>query len=298
MTATSTINDGSNKFLRVVIAPLYFTAVGVACVTHVMYQTTEIVQRRVRQISRRVEDRYVRYRERLEKKVRQSYDRGAFEKFPELPREIRLLVWRSTFPDPRIVELQEGHNPTGYFMGRYTKRSWVSPVSPPNTLWINHESRTETLRHYRLAFSRDGYPSRIWFDFDRDTVYFHQLPSRAWSLGPRDEFREVRRIAVQAVHAPLLVRYLRGKLGSCAELTLVLGCSQHNTPNYKTPLEVIAENDRLKILEDKQVGKQVYAEAMRRVGTEGVSNVLGLDAGEFRTGKVPEVKFAKRWSLS
>ncbi|PMD46027.1 hypothetical protein L207DRAFT_576908 [Hyaloscypha variabilis F] len=63
----------------------------------------------------------------------------SFTLFPKLPKEIHLNIWHNAFPPPRIVRLD---------------RKW-DRAKFPVTLWVNVESRAETLMHYRVALNQD-----------------------------------------------------------------------------------------------------------------------------------------------
>jgi hypothetical protein len=64
-----------------------------------------------------------------------------FALFPKLPRELRLKIWHHTFPNPRKVTV-------GNLMD-YQARSTI-----PISMWINAESRSETLKHYFMLDPR------------------------------------------------------------------------------------------------------------------------------------------------
>ena len=71
-----------------------------------------------------------------------------FQQFARLPIEIRLMVWRATFPKDKsnttlVFELEEGMR--ACMRDRHYK---CSPVS----LYINQESRNETLKYYRRFY--------------------------------------------------------------------------------------------------------------------------------------------------
>ncbi len=53
--------------------------------------------------------------------------------FPKLPFELRSRIWRYSFPPPRSIRLAADDK-----------------SEFPVTLWINYESRTETLKYYVL----------------------------------------------------------------------------------------------------------------------------------------------------
>lgn len=76
-----------------------------------------------------------------------------FTLFPDLPTELRLKIWFHTFPNARNA-----------YIGlpfRYEVQREIRPRNPapepvprpkllPISMWINKESRTETLRHYSI----------------------------------------------------------------------------------------------------------------------------------------------------
>jgi hypothetical protein len=66
-----------------------------------------------------------------------------FTLFPKLPVELRLKAWRYAFPPPRTLRIVQ------------IKQKLEFPV----TLWINSESRTETLKVYELVVHE--YPRRL-----------------------------------------------------------------------------------------------------------------------------------------
>lgn len=82
-----------------------------------------------------------------------------FTVFSDLPTEIRLKIWRLLFPPPRTVNFKCYHY-------RDRKRdgfisNWNNSTKILITLYINRESREETLRHYRIflrAARADGEP--------------------------------------------------------------------------------------------------------------------------------------------
>ncbi|KAL3417918.1 hypothetical protein PVAG01_10928 [Phlyctema vagabunda] len=89
----------------------------------------------------------------------------SFECFPALPLELRLKIWRHTFPAFRIVGISHqfaSHQFTG----------WRSPDASPITLQVNQESREETLKHYKLSFGTRLAPATIYFNSKLDSLRF------------------------------------------------------------------------------------------------------------------------------
>lgn len=78
--------------------------------------------------------------------------------FPQLPPEIRLYLWRLTFPPPRYVELSGAYfkavnelKPPSFSRREKRTLNLLKENFPPS-LSINQESRTETLYHYQIVF--------------------------------------------------------------------------------------------------------------------------------------------------
>jgi hypothetical protein len=98
-----------------------------------------------------------------------------FYKFSHLPKELRLKIWRFTFPASRTIRIFEGIELEKRFDPTLPIPWKWAPHSIPISLSINHEARTETLRTYKLAFATAGSPKKIYFDFDRDVLAFAEF---------------------------------------------------------------------------------------------------------------------------
>ena len=85
--------------------------------------------------------------ERLEERT------AKFTLFPELPIEIRLQVFRAMFPRPRHVCLDADFPWTFNYETPVQSQNRL-PLPP--TLFINQESRAETLKHYYVLFKQDS----------------------------------------------------------------------------------------------------------------------------------------------
>ena len=93
-----------------------------------------------------------------------------FPFFSKLPQELRMRIWEMTTEDGRIVAVR---SVTGDGL-----RSSVPPI-----LHVYSESRAGGLKQYALRFSAIKYPfsedtstipARVYFNFDRDTLYFRE----------------------------------------------------------------------------------------------------------------------------
>ena len=69
-----------------------------------------------------------------------------FDLFPKLPIELRLKIWKLSFPIGRHITFPF-LKPANYILPPFEDRSEF-----PVTLRINHESRTETLKNYSVVF--------------------------------------------------------------------------------------------------------------------------------------------------
>ncbi|KAI9650440.1 hypothetical protein NHQ30_000455 [Ciborinia camelliae] len=101
-----------------------------------------------------------------------------FHCFPLLVKELRLKIWQFAFPPPRRVELRphrfcrkKSHDHACKCIAKHT-----APL--PVTLFVNCESRSETLRHYRVIKLEaeaqgtfNGKVKPLCFDPSRDILY-------------------------------------------------------------------------------------------------------------------------------
>jgi hypothetical protein len=102
-----------------------------------------------------------------------------FTVFKELVPELRAKIWRETFPPPRFVRLDWAE------WGRWDKYKDQKPSGPlpPVTLYVNRESRYETLKHYNLIYrGRNPLPLAQILPEKRDI-----FPNRFVCLNPTRE---------------------------------------------------------------------------------------------------------------
>lgn len=94
-----------------------------------------------------------------------------FHKFPKLPTELRLKIWKATFPRPRVIALDcmDEYSP-GNFGLRWHPSSFPPPT--PVALQVNSESREEALKSYKLCFESSNSETRttrkIYVNFAED----------------------------------------------------------------------------------------------------------------------------------
>ncbi|KAI1454085.1 hypothetical protein F4805DRAFT_441136 [Annulohypoxylon moriforme] len=179
-----------------------------------------------------------------------------FPQFRRLPTELRLQIWRETW-EHRDVKLarrsglwtvwdrtvpnnlgivhvhhlatrqhwnvhQHGRDWCGYSMipGRFVTHT-RSTTRPPTSLWVNRESRGETLRHFELAFALPdrcpytgiqdqsskhfGSHTFAYFNFDLDKLVFplHRQLADAFS---QLDLSRLRRVSIPEL-APALPRF-------------------------------------------------------------------------------------------
>ena len=87
-----------------------------------------------------------------------------FIRFSELPAELRCIIWQISLPKERTVEIVLGRNRAVGTRGYPVTIRSISKKNP-GTLFVNHKSRTETLRHYKLVLRPNS-------ALREDTVYF------------------------------------------------------------------------------------------------------------------------------
>jgi hypothetical protein len=121
--------------------------------------------------------------------------------FSSLPVEIRLQIWRLAFPGSRVIVLGDGgHRPLYRFQQQFWTPTSYRALQPlPVTLSVCRESRAETLKIYQLGFSRDGYPPRVYMDFELDILFWPYVSA----MYP--DVRRVRRIGMHVKIAAYVV---------------------------------------------------------------------------------------------
>jgi len=112
-----------------------------------------------------------------------------FPRFKELPAELRIQIWLHTLPPgchidlDTYVSLKEDHDNTwlrSYGVLTEDHNTVVNRNTPdlPVTLFVNHESREEALRHYCIIFPQDFLdrgsckPKPLCLDPSKDSFYF------------------------------------------------------------------------------------------------------------------------------
>jgi len=114
----------------------------------------------------------------------------SFRLFPLLPIEIRLHIWTLTFPKGRRIEPWTYEEQDDGFVESRLTRSRRAPnyrgpgfscaKTDPVALWVNRESRHETLKHYtprdykhlEYLVTRDNVRYEAHIDFSRETIAF------------------------------------------------------------------------------------------------------------------------------
>jgi hypothetical protein len=98
----------------------------------------------------------------------------SFSLFHKLPIELRLKIWRYTFPRGRYVDLDDYNGFPIYSSfqtnGHLGKEPWL-----PIALSVNKESRQETLRHYIIVFLEDPVPRRICYNPSPDAAFMEEI---------------------------------------------------------------------------------------------------------------------------
>lgn len=88
-----------------------------------------------------------------------------FKLFEKLPAELRVKIWKCMFPGPRVVSVRFNRG----------AKQYTSSTAPPILLRVCLESRTVALETYTNLILSPKYPSSVFLDFARDTVFFDSL---------------------------------------------------------------------------------------------------------------------------
>jgi hypothetical protein len=108
-------------------------------------------------------------------KASRKFSSAVFTLFPELPKELRDMIWRHAIPPPRIVAF---NNTEVISAERQPFRVPVvsAEIKTPAILHICRDSRELGLQFYKQAFKFE-LRKPIYFDFDRDLVQFKNCPA-------------------------------------------------------------------------------------------------------------------------
>jgi 2EXR family len=118
-----------------------------------------------------------------------------FTLFPELPFEIRLVIWQ--------IAIRFGYNPTVRLLpirdvnnGAIIFHDLICQSLTPIVLHINHESRTEALKHYTLSLGGTTYLNKstgtVFLDSNEPGELTHFVTSV-----PQHELQTIENIAVK-----------------------------------------------------------------------------------------------------
>ncbi|KAE9365284.1 hypothetical protein N431DRAFT_354150 [Stipitochalara longipes BDJ] len=88
-----------------------------------------------------------------------------FSLFTSLPSELRIKIWRSSFPGPRVVPVRFQRPSSQY----------ISDSSPPSLLHVCSESRSLFLSIYTKLILSPKYDSAVFVNFAIDTIFFDNL---------------------------------------------------------------------------------------------------------------------------
>ncbi len=88
-----------------------------------------------------------------------------FTLFTNLPSELRIKIWKHSFPAPRVVPVRFQRD-----SGQYTSNS-----APPTLLHVSSESRSILLSTYTKLMLSPKYNSIVFVNFDIDTIFFDSL---------------------------------------------------------------------------------------------------------------------------
>ncbi|KAF4636627.1 hypothetical protein G7Y89_g1458 [Cudoniella acicularis] len=169
-----------------------------------------------------------------------------FRKFTELAPEIRCLILKYIW-EPRKVEIYpRAHKVPNDNRADLSSDTYHSGAQPPVTLWINRESRHETLRYYKLSFAAPKKEALVYFNPQIDTVYIRSadiLRSTDFSnIFPKEDLRNIRHLDITWLHINSLMF-----TWNSTKTTFGIDCSfknfLHQFPGLGT-LNVILNDDR------------------------------------------------------
>jgi hypothetical protein len=82
--------------------------------------------------------------------------------FPQLPRELRDLVWKFALPDSKCITISSDFNTT----------TWYPRAEESPRMFACSEAREAFLRTHKLLEGTDDGKKDVWVNFDRDIICF------------------------------------------------------------------------------------------------------------------------------
>ena len=169
---------------------------------------------------------------------------SSFEKFGELPPELRIKIWQHAIPGPRTVIVEspftraQNRAPKSLedALGRTYEKdaaelNWRSTTRIPTLLHVNAEARHEALQHYQLSLGVGSARPRIYVDFSRDTLFFglsETMPECSSLWGTTKDLQKVRKLAIVPESAWRAVSWQAQGFNHLKKITFV-----HDTEDIK-----------------------------------------------------------------
>lgn len=162
-----------------------------------------------------------------------------FTLFPNLAKELRLVIWKKALPGPRIVELiyhrRKKDSEGDVIPGHFTSRCHL-----PINLSVCQESRREALKQYKLSFATRNSDPKVYFDPSVDTLLLSWLVG----VGEGQWFFQVMGVQDKVKHVCFTSFNLEQALRFLANSRLI-----DNFPSLKT-LIIAADHDHQKLCKD------------------------------------------------
>jgi hypothetical protein len=96
-----------------------------------------------------------------------------FMRFPELPLELRLIIWSFALPEPQVVTIKKKVEQVEEDAQQQASTTFRAEASYniPALLHVCQDSRSVARKNYRLSF-KQHLEHPVYIDFSQDTVYF------------------------------------------------------------------------------------------------------------------------------
>lgn len=245
-----------------------------------------------------------------------------FHCFPLLVEELQVKIWRFAFPRARSVQLRphrfcriKSHCGHCKCVAKHT-----APL--PVTLYVNHQSREETLRHYRIVWvsaeaqgTFDGKVKPLCFDPSRDTLYTHfhdmvdctrekwMLPFIADRYLNRDPFKDVKVLEVRnwAWSEKVIGEYLSGSnhvalevFTQLDEIRLMLHHPSQFVSKYCKDCRGLHKGRQWGVKDEKK-SIEAMKSFFQRIHDDGsVGELTGIEVAEVKIPKVVVLPWTKR----
>ncbi|PVH80006.1 hypothetical protein DL98DRAFT_588787 [Cadophora sp. DSE1049] len=234
-------------------------------------------------------------------------DRNNFTLFVNLPLELRLTIWRKTFPDGRLVDIAEWEGPPGQQNATqlvftiYANQHFPLPIA----LRIHCESREETLKHYHILTRTTSSGLRIApfvfnpaadFPVVGYSTFFNSTRTKTWDQAiwlPQLPVQSASKCVSRVKHLFVWnASFSPGKQRFISNNHDAAGGFTHGDGPYCCIFRYLPSLEVVTFISQRRENSQLHTKELRKAFAELMEGVLKGHKNVFTSGILPEIQIA------